>query len=73
MPLSIVVKKFVHWKIFQDQTSARRYLLEHDADYDDCEEDKDYFEFNDFLAIFLKGIFKDVVCGIANTAQNFRR
>jgi hypothetical protein len=25
------------------------------------------FEFNDFLAIFLKAIFKDVVCSIAST------
>lgn len=63
----------MQWKIFQDQTSARRYLLEHDADYDDDEEDKEHFEFHDFLAIFLKGIFKDVVCGIASTAYNFRR
>lgn len=73
LPIIRIVKKFVEWKIFQDQTSARRYLLENDADYDDDDVSKEYFEFNDFLAIFLKGIFKDVVCGIASTAYNFRR
>ena len=73
LPLSRVVKKFVEWKIFQDSTSARRYLLEHDADYEDDDDSKEHFEFNDFLAIFLKGIFKDVVCSIASTAYNFRR
>jgi len=73
LPIIRIVKKFVEWKIFQDQTSARRYLLENDADYDDDDVTKEYFEFNDFLAIFLKGIFKDVVCGIASTAYNFRR
>jgi len=25
------------------------------------------------LAVFIKGIFKDVVCGIANTVDNFKR
>ena len=43
------------------------------ADYDDDDVSKEVFDFNDFLAIFLKGIFKDVVCGIANTVQNFTR
>lgn len=73
LPIGRIVKKFIEWKIFQDQKSATRYLLENDADYDDDDTLKEYFDFNDFLAIFLKGIFKDVVCGIANTVQNFRR
>ena len=31
------------------------------------------FQFNDFLSIFLKAIFKDVVCSIASTVQNYKR
>jgi len=36
-------------------------------------EPKEQFDFNDFLAVFIKGIFKDVVCGIARTVSNFKR
>ena len=31
------------------------------------------FDFNYFLAVFIKGIFKDVVTGIASTVSNFKR
>ena len=31
------------------------------------------FDFNYLLAVFIKGIFKDVVTGIASTVSNFKR
>jgi len=30
------------------------------------------FEFDDFVSIFVKCILKDIVCGIADTVQNFK-
>lgn len=33
----------------------------------------EHFSYNEFLSIFVKVILKDIVCGIAQTVQNFKR
>tara|TARA_B110000285_G_C15113907_1_gene612873 strand:+ start:1930 stop:2115 length:186 start_codon:yes stop_codon:yes gene_type:complete len=48
-------------------TSAKKYLTQAIG------EEKAQYDFNSFGAVFIKGIFKDVVCGIASSVQNYRR
>jgi len=42
-------------------TSAKKYLTQAIG------EEKAQYDFNSFGAVFIKGIFKDVVCGIASS------
>jgi hypothetical protein len=57
----LLAKKFMGWRIFQDMTSAKKYLAQAIG------VSKTHYDFNDFGAVFIKGIFKDVVCGIASS------
>lgn len=62
-----VAKMFVNKKIFMELSSAKNYL------WQTLGEKKQLFEYNDFLSIFVKGILKDIVCGIADTVHKFMR
>ena len=61
LPMHKIARRFVNWKIFQDVTAAKKYLFKTVGD------GEQEFDFNAFLAVFIKGIFKDVVTGIAST------
>ena len=49
--------------------SAEKYLLQAIGET----KKKLMFDFNDFLAVFIKGIFRDVVSGIASAVQRYKR
>ncbi len=46
------------WKIFTDLANLKKFLFHAVGNIEE-------FEFDNFLAIFIKGIFRDVVIGIA--------
>ena len=58
-----IAKKLVSKKLFVDPLAAQTYL------WKIIGEKEEEFEFSDFLLIFLKGIVKDVICGIAKTVE----
>ena len=53
-------------KIFQDQSSAKKYLQSVIGA-------KPLMTYNDFLSVFVKGILKGVVCGIYETVKDYKR
>ena len=53
-------------KIFQDQSSAKKYLQSIIGV-------KSLMTYNDFLSVFVKGILKGVVCGIYETVKDYKR
>ena len=54
-------------QVVQDRTTAVKYLQ------DTVGYKIEHFSYNEFLSIFVKVILKDIVCGIAQTVQNFKR
>ena len=50
-----------------DMSAAKKYLI------NSVGENKETFDFESWNAVFIKGIFKDVICSIANTVKNYRR
>jgi hypothetical protein len=67
IPINDIAKKLISWNIFMDMSAARRYLIQAIGD------SKEMVDFENFNAVFIKGIFKDVISSIANTVQNYRR
>jgi len=51
---------FVDMHIFMDNSAAKKFI------WQTLNENREMFEYNDFLSIFVKGILKDIVCGIAD-------
>jgi len=54
-------------RIFMDTSAAQKFIST------TINDQKEMYEFNDFLSIFVKGILKDIVCGIAEKVKNFFR
>lgn len=65
--LLFVCRKLVEKKIFIDPSSAQNYIQKMSGNK------TNNIEFNDFLLVFLRGIVKDVVTGIAQTVKDFKR
>ena len=57
-------------------SSAKKYLASAIGEKSDQYSNKTQeiqYDYVNFGAVFIKGIFKDVVCGIASSVQNYRR